>query len=71
MEFYNFLIEKLKAEKERIPTLAKKSGVKNTTIHSWLSYGKVPPVDKAEKVLKAMGYEIEIVPTKKEQNGNE
>lgn len=67
MEFYNFLIEKIKAAKGSIPTLARKSGVKNTTIHSWIAYGKIPPVDKAEKVLNAMGYKIQIVPVEKEK----
>lgn len=60
MEVYNFLIGKLKAAKGSIPTIARKSGVKNTTIHSWAKAGVMPPVDKAEKVLNALGYEIEI-----------
>lgn len=60
MVFYKFLLEKLQSEKGSIPTIARKSGVKNTTIHSWVSYGVMPPIDKAEKVLNTMGYEIEI-----------
>ena len=66
MGFYEFLITKLQSKKGAIPSLASKSGVKNTTIHSWITYGVIPPIDKAEKVLNAMGYEIEIKEQKKD-----
>lgn len=44
-----------------IKSIAKLSGVSNRTIESWV-YSKVKPqIDKAEKVLSALGYEIEII----------
>ena len=65
MDLRSFLLDKLKSEKGNIPAIAKKSGVANTTIHSWITYGVMPPIDKAEKVLNAMGYEIKIINTNK------
>lgn len=36
------------------------SGVRATTIFNWESYGRVPPVDKLDAVLKALGISIVI-----------
>lgn len=68
MEFYNFLIKELKQRKGQIPAIGRKAGIRNTTIQNWITGGHIPPVDKAEKVLNAMGYEIQIVPSQKEEN---
>lgn len=68
MKIYNFLLTKLSQLKGSIPAIGRKAGIAPTTIHSWVTYGKIPTIDKAEKVLNAMGYEIQIVPLPKEQD---
>ena len=68
MKLHNFLVNELKKRKGAVPTVARKAGISNTTIQHWITGGNIPPVDKAEKVLNAMGYEIQIVPIEKENN---
>ncbi len=63
MVFYDFLIRKLKQKKGKIPSIGRKAGIRSTTIQNWITGGNIPPVDKAEKVLNALGYEIEIKKT--------
>lgn len=41
------------------------SKVSNRTIEKWIYKGVMPSLDKAEKVLNALGYELKIV--KKEE----
>lgn len=64
MNIYNFLIQKLKDRKGHVPAIGHKVGISSTTIQSWITGGHMPPIDKAEKVLNALGYEIEIKQTK-------
>lgn len=68
MTLQDFLIKELKQKKGQIPSLGRKVGIKSTTIQGWITGGHIPPIDKAEKVLNAMGYEIQIVPLEKEQD---
>ena len=49
-----------KKRKMTLAELAKKSGVGTTTISVWERGKFVPTVDKFEKVLNALGYEIVV-----------
>lgn len=61
MVFHEFLLKELKQRKGQVPSVGKKAGVGNTTIQNWITGGHMPPIDKAEKVLNALGYEIKII----------
>lgn len=65
MGMHQQLIEKLRLNKGQIPTIGRRAGVKSTTIQNWITGGHVPAIDKAEKVLNAMGYEIVIISNKR------
>ncbi len=60
----------IKAERTRqkcgVYCLSKKSGVSISTIFNW-EKGCIPPVDKFEKVLNALGFELII--KRKEESG--
>lgn len=60
MKISKQLLELLKSRKISIKTISIRSGVKNRTIEDWLYQGIMPTVDKAQLVLDAMGYKLEI-----------
>jgi len=58
-------IEKMKelrqTNKVSIKTIAKLSGIPIGTIEHWEYCGHIPPIDKYNQVLNALGYELTIV----------
>ncbi len=68
MTMHEFLIEELKQKKGLISTIGRRAKIKSTTIQNWITGGNMPPIDKAEKVLNAMGFEIRIVEGTESEN---
>lgn len=60
MKIQDLIIERIRNAKMTHVKLSKASGIKVRTIENWLYYGHMPTVDKAERVLNALGYEFKI-----------
>lgn len=56
-------------KKRSLSVLARKSGVPESTLRSWLKYGVEPTLANAEKVAEAMGKEIVMVKRRTKENG--
>lgn len=54
------LVEKIKSSNISLAKIAEHSEVNSHTIENWLYGEAMPSIDKAEMVLKALGYVIEI-----------
>jgi len=60
MKIQDLIIERIRNAKMTHVKLSKASGIKVRTIENWLYYGHMPTVDKAERVMNALGYEFKI-----------
>ena len=56
----NFFKEERKRQHMSIRELSELSGVSISTINKWEYCGVVPPIDKFQKVIEALGYELKI-----------
>lgn len=56
----NFFKEERKRQRMSIRELSELSGVSISTINKWEYCGVIPPIDKFQKVLNALGYELVI-----------
>ncbi len=59
MNIMDEFIEEIKAF--GIGRLVIKSGVSKSTIEKWVYYGNIPSLEMAQKVLNAIGLELQIV----------
>lgn len=57
----SFLKEERKRQHISIKTLSQLSGVNEGTISNWEYCGVMPPIDKFQKVLNALGHDLCIV----------
>ena len=57
----NFLREERKRQHISIKTLSALSGINSRTINNWEYCNVMPPIDKLQKVLNALGYDLRIV----------
>lgn len=56
-----FFKEERKRQRMSIRELSELSGVSIGTINKWEYCGVIPPIDKFQKVIDALGYELHIV----------
>lgn len=57
----NFFREERKRQRMSIRELSELSGVSISTINKWEYCGVVPPIDKFQKVINVLGFDLCIV----------
>ena len=60
MKIYQQLLNLIRTSKLSVIQIGREARVPYRTIENWLYAGVKPPMDKAEKVLNALGYELVI-----------